>query len=484
MSVAAKNPIIPIARDTKRRLSIGGYFTLEFPLYNDSLFFEISHNFYNDYGWTNLIFQKDENILIFQDYRSLSINRRTLILNSQIYLLGFKIFSDNIFSLQSSENSIGLTKKFGKFELGGDLRIIRGGVLRNNSGIFLRSEFMSFEIRPLLKMARFLPRFSLLRFNHKIDIIPNFESFSYSLPQRSEMGYRAGIRPLISFGEKLGYTILFNLSTSNYPTSPTKDKKERGVRFDGFASLELPLFFHHFNFSRSLNSTFFPTLKTTRWEDDISFSYSPKSKYFSLRLGIRRYLNIYDGVMEYQSSALREISSLGEISLEKFRAYLGKRSEEYAYLSPLMSSESRRTIKYFLGFENFKEKLIFRGEIVALYTLYRFKFAENALNRYLEVEAKYKSKVECDIRFRFSDFGWFFHETYYRVGRRTDIYSSGWVPLASFLNSYIGAIFSIKPEGSGVGLGGKFRGGEIFAIKRLENGRKFWEFSLSYSTSL
>jgi len=448
------------------------------------LLFELSHRFYNDYGWTNLIFQRERNLLILQDYRSLSINRRILLLNSQIYIRGFKLFSDNTFSLHSSENSFGITKNLWKFEIGGDLRFIRGDRWRNNSGIFMRSDFLNLEFRPLLKTLRFHPRLSFSNFHHKIEILPKLEYFSYSLPLYSEAGYRYGINPYISFGERFGYKLLFNLSSSRYPTSPTKDKNERGVRLEVFANLELPLFFHIFNISRSLNSTVFPSIGADRWEDDISFFYFPKSRYFSLRFGIRRYLNIYGGNLSYQSSALREILSGGEVVLGKFRTYIGGRSEEYVYLSPIMSSESKKIRKYSMGFENLGGNFLLRGEIVALYTFYRFKETENTLNRYLEIEAKYRSNLEGNIRIRLSDFGWFFQDTYYRVEKRMDLYSYGWIPLVKFLNSSVGAIFSIKPEGSGVGLGGRFVGGEIYAIKRFENSKRFWEFSLSYSTTL
>ncbi len=441
---------------------------------------EISHQFYNDYGWTNIFFQNDQNILLIQDYRSLSINRRTFLLNFQTFISGFKILSENTLSLRSSENSIALIKKMWKVELGVDLRIIRGNIKRNNSGIFFRSDFLSAEFRPLLKNVRFYPKLSLFKFHQKLEILPRFEYFQYSLPYYSELGYKMGTNTSISFGEKIGYKITFNLSSSKYQTSPTKSKQEKGVRFEGFAILDLPMFSHTFNLSRSINLILFSVLGTQKWEDDISFFYSTRAKFFSLNFKIRRYLGIYDP----QSSALREILSVGEVRLGNIRSYIGKQTEDYVYLSPLMSSESKRIIKYSLGFENFRGNLLLKGEIVSLYTFYTFKVTENTLNRYFEMQAKYKSKVEGSIRLRFSDFGWIFHDTYYRVGRRNDVYSSGWVPLINFFSSSIGATFSIKPEGSGVGLGGRFKGGEIYAIKRIENGKKFWEFSLSYSTSL
>jgi hypothetical protein len=274
------------------------------------------------------------------------------------------------------------------------MRFIRGDRWRNNSGIFMRSDFLNLEFRPLLKTLRFYPKLYFLNFHHKIEILPKLEYFSYSLPLHSEAGYRYGINPYISFGERFGYKLLFNLSSSRYPTSPTKDKNERGVRLEVFANLELPLFFHTFNISRSLNSTVFPSIGADRWEDDISFFYFPKSRYFSLRFGIRRYLNIYGGNLSYQSSALREILSGGEVVLGNFRAYIGGRSEEYVYLSPIMSSESKKIRKYSMGFENLGGNFLLRGEIVALYTFYRFKETENTLNRYLEIEAKYNSNLE------------------------------------------------------------------------------------------
>ncbi len=401
-------------------------------------------------------------------------------MNFQTFISGFKIISENTFSLRSSENSLALIKKIWEVELGADFRIIRGNINRNNSGIFFRSSFLNAEFRPLLKNVRFYPKLSLFKFHQKLEILPRFEYFLYSLPYYSELGYKMGTNTSISFGEKIGYKITFNLSSSKYQTSPTKSKQEKGVRFECFAILDLPLFSHTFNLSRLINLTIFSVLGTEKWEDDISFFYSTRAKFFSLNFKIRRYLGIYDP----QSSALREILSVGEVRFGNIRSYMGKQTEDYVYLSPLMSYESKRIIKYSLGFENFRGNLLLKGEIVALYTFYTFKFTENTLNRYFEIQAKYKSKVEGSIRLRFSDFGWIFHDTYYRVGRRNDVYSSGWVPLINFFSSSIGATFNIKPEGSGVGLGGRFKGGEIYAIRRIENGKKFWEFSLSYSTSL
>jgi len=73
-------------------------------------------------------------------------------------------------------------------------------------------------------------------------------------------------------------------------------------------------------------------------------------------------LNIYGGNLSYQSSALREILSGGEVVLGKFRAYIGGRSEEYVYLSPIMSSESKKIRKYSMGFENLGGNFLLRGK--------------------------------------------------------------------------------------------------------------------------
>ncbi|MEO0138904.1 MAG: hypothetical protein ABIL16_01990 [candidate division WOR-3 bacterium] len=447
--------------------------------------FEISHYFYRDYGWTNAILHGGNSYIIFQDYLSSSIGKRTRTLNAKLSFHKLNILSDNTSSVRSSEYSLGISYKISNIEVGGDLRFIRSGIITNNSGIFLLFSPLNLrvEYRPLLKTLFLSPNIRITKFNHKFTLSSNAEYFKYSLPGFSEEGYRYNFRPSISFGKSIGYNAHVLFENTNYITSPTKNRQTTLGYLELFLNQNLWITSHNIKLLRSLGETNFPAFSSDKWEDVIRFDYSPKIyDFIGFNLYIRRLLNIYSGVLDYQSFGLRETFSEGEVLAKDFKIYLSRKREDYVYLHPLRSSESKGLTKYSLGFNSYMGSITIRGELVAIYTLYRFKPSENNLSRYLEIEINYKGNAEGNFKIRFSDIGWLSNNIYYRTLNYTNIYSQGWVPLLTVLNSKIGGIFGIKPDGAGVGIGSRFPGGEMYIMKRAEDKKRFWEFSLRFST--
>lgn len=449
--------------------------------------FEISHYFYKDYGWTNAILQGKNSHIIFQDYLSSSIGKRTKTLNTKLSFRGFNILSDNILSTHSSEYSLGISYNFSSVELGGDFRFIRSNIITNNSGVFLLFSPLTLrvEYRPLLKTLFLSPKLTKTGFNHEFNLFSSAEYFKYSLPGFYEEGYRYNFRPNLSFKKTFGYNAYMFFENAIYITSPTKNRKTTLGYLEIFLNKEFGITSHNIKLSRSLGKTSFSTLFSNKWEDVIRFDYSPEIYGFiRLNLYIRRLLSVYSGILNYQSFGLRETFSEGEISGKGFKIYLSRKREDYVYLHPLRSSESKGLTKYSLGFNSYIGYFTLRGELVAIYTLYRFKPSENNLSRYLEIEFNYRGNSEGSFKIRFSDMGWLSGGIYYRTLNYANIYSQGWVPLLTILNSKIGGIFSIKPDGAGVGIGSRFPGGEMYIMKRTEDKKKFWEFSLKFSTPI
>ncbi len=449
--------------------------------------FEISHYFYRDYGWTNAILQWKNSYIIFQDYLSSSIGKRTRTLNTNLSFNKFNILSDNIISTHSSEYSLGISYKISNVEVGGDFRFIRSDIITNNSGIFMLFSPLNLrvEYRPLLKTLFLSPTLTITRFNHRFSVFSNAEYFKYSLPGFSEEGYRYNLRPSVSFGKSVGYNAYIFFENANYITSPTKNRQTALGYLELFLNKELGITSHSMKLSRSLGETNFPTLLSDKWEDIIKFDYSPEIYGFiRFNLYIRRLLSLYSGILGYQSFGLRETFSEGEVFTKDFKIYLSRKREDYVYLHPLRSSESKGLTKYSLGFNSYMGSITLRGELVAIYTVYRFKPSENNLSRYLEIELNYKGNAEGSFKIRFLDIGWLADSIYYRTLNYTNIYSQGWVPLLTVLNSKVGGIYNIKPDGVGVGIGSRFPGGEMYIMKRTEDEKRFWEFSLKFSTPL
>ncbi len=450
---------------------------------------EISHYFYRDYSTTDVFFQKSRISLLYNDYTSYSILKRTRNLNLRYTLGPVSITSDNVISSSSSENSIGFSGSKGFLSFGGDIRFLRTDNLTNNSGAFIRVSYGGFnvyaEYRPLLKTLKASPNLS---HNLKIttfNLSGNFTYFKYSLPYFSEEKYEYDIIPSLQHGNSLGYKLQLWFSSSKSIASPSKDRENLLGNFEVFLKDTFTISYQYVGFFRTLGKYAYPGMESEKWEDMTGFDYTPSFYGFiTFKFSLRRYLNVYFGQLSRQSYGIREMLSEGKINLKNFEIYLRRKREDYVYLNPSTSGESKVLIRYSMGFSSSFPSFRINSSIFAVYTYYTFKPADNNLNRYLETEGEYKGGVELSFKVRFSDMGWLMNGVYYRSQRYVDAYSSGWIPVVALRKATLGAKYDLRPDGSGVGLGTRFPGGDMYVLRRVEERLRFWEFSLRFSSGI
>jgi len=445
---------------------------------------ELSHYFYRDYNLTNLIFQNEKTYLIFQDYASYSISKRTRAFSAEHKINDLSIITDNIFS-SSYEYSLGLKYSRRYLYIGGDLRILKIDSIINNSGVFFELNHKLLksrgEYRPLLKRLTVSPYPSAYILKHNFEFPMNLSYSNFSLPSFSEIKYEYDLKPTLTFGKTIGYRVGLWYRNLHSITSPTKDIQNTNALLTLFLNDTLNFSSHSFRFSRTIGKYLYSGLNSEKWEDVSELLYSIGFfRFIMMQFQVKKYVNMYFGKLSTQSYATREIVSSGNINFGKIEIYLKRRREDYIYLHPTKSAESKILIRYSLGFSSLLDRITLNSELVAIYTYYIFKPTENNLSRYLELEVQYRGLTEGDFKVRFSDIGWLIGDTYYRTLRYVNVYSSGRINI--YFN--IGAIYDIRPDGSGVGIDGRFRGGEISVMRRVEDTNRFWEFSLKYSTTL
>jgi len=371
-----------------------------------------------------------------------------------------------------------------------DARVIGSEQYINNSGLVVEYT-RSFgrgrlELRPLLKSLELRGSPHLKIQGHGLGILLAYTRAIYSLPSYSEDLRRYEFLPYLEREGWLSYRFSAGYSSKEYPSSPIKSQRRWKAQGRTSLKVDMGTFVHRFKIVGEISRVNYPGISepTGGVEEMSSFEYTPEIfNRFILRMGVSRTLNLYQGAMRSQSMAYRDMIVGGRLNWREWNVYLRRRREDYVLIDASRSSDTRTLIRYLLGTERFWKNLTFASEIVAIYTLYRFKPADNSLYRYLDLEMHYRKEKELHLRLRFWDRGRFVADSsiYYRLIRKFDIYSSGWIPAVSLGKGKVGLTYEVRPDNVGVGVASRFPGGEMAAMKRKEKGKEFWNFSLKVS---
>ncbi len=453
---------------------------------------EVSHFFYEDYVWTDVLLQSGGFYAILQDYISTSMNRRNqkFVFN---YTSGrWQLYSENVNSRRSGEYSLGVKYSLGGFSIGGDGRVLRYGKDFNNSGLFANytSKAMKVyaEARPLLQTLKLnlSPETDIPL--GKVGFMGKGEYSRYSLPLYSEAlrYYDAALffrrNGALNVYLKSGYGGRF------YESSPLKNYDK--VYASGKVSLNLQgdYISNRGEFALSAESYDYSGLEGTGRRAVKSFlSYTPVFfGFLKMQFSVSRTLDTYFGKLSNQSSAKRDMLVGGELDMGGKSLYMRGRREDYYMLHRERSADSRTLRKYTLGASSSSGSLIWYSEISAIYTFYVFQRENSSLYRYLEISLSHRGDVEAELKVRFWDRGRYSpkNSLYYRSESDVDVYSNGWLPVVRLGWVRIGLSYDIKPTGSAVGVRSVFPGGEVEGMRRREEEREFWEVSFRLSMAL
>ena len=432
-----------------------------------------------------------------QDYTSSSIGKRTQKLSYSYTWKRWELYGDNIRSSSAGEYSTGIRYSVGNLTFGGDARMIVGERVINNSGVLLeyRGKLLKFngELRPLLRYGtiRFSPSLDLA--GHTVGLTSLYGRAHYRLPTYSEdlitYDFSPYVRGKFEHLLPVNYNLTVGYSGREYPLTPMKSYTLYRAVGDVSLNFSTAFVVHRFRAEGRLNRYNYVGLTA---EGEIPVGVEERSKFeyvptfmeiFKIVMSVNRTLNTYSGVLKDRSQVYRNILIEGNVETENTGVYLRRRREDHVFLHRSRSSNTRTLLRYVLGVFRTMGNFRFDWEVSAIYTLYRFRSAENSLYRYFDNAVSYRGRSEFFLRIRLWDRGRYVADSaiYYRLVKGMDLYSHGWVPIASVGDVDVGLSYDVKPDGRAVGVMSRFPGGEVTAMRRYENDHLFWQISMKFS---
>jgi len=326
--------------------------------------------------------------------------------------------------------------------------MIVGDRLINNSGVLLeyRGKVIKLngELRPLLTL-RFSPSLNLA--GHTVGLTSLYGRAHYRLPTYSEDLVTYDFSPYIRGKFERFLPVTYNLtvgySGKEYPLTPMKSYTLYRALGDVSLSFSTAQVVHHLKVEGRLNRYNYVGLTA---EEEVPVGVEERSKFeyvptfmgiFRLVMSVNRTLNVYSGVLKDRSQVYRNILIEGNVETGNTGVYLRRRREDHVFLHRSRSSNTRTLLRYVLGVSRAVGNLRFDWEVSAIYTLYRFRSAENSLYRYFDNAVSYGGRSEFFLRIRMWDRGRYViggrcgrgSQLRYKAGRtggRCDVQIPGW----------------------------------------------------------